>query len=85
MDFKNEGDIVIISVGGTEYHSSLSTLTKDPNSIFTKIFNNEIPRDSKGRVFIDRDGRLFRYILNYLRNEYLTIPDDPDLIRELIF
>jgi len=33
-------------------------------------------KDSKGRVFIDRDGVLFRYVLDYLRNDRLLLPDN---------
>ena len=33
-------------------------------------------RDSKNRVFIDRDGVLFRYILDYLRNKKLSLPEN---------
>ena len=35
----------------------------------------KIPRDSRGRFFIDRDGMLFRYILDYLRNSKLALPE----------
>jgi hypothetical protein len=31
--------------------------------------------DSKHKIFIDRDGPLFRYILNFLRNKSLNLPD----------
>ena len=32
-------------------------------------------RDNKGRYFIDRDGVLFRYVLDYLRNGCLVLPE----------
>lgn len=35
-----------------------------------------IPKDSKGKVFIDRDGVLFRYILDYLRNQNIVLPEN---------
>jgi len=34
-----------------------------------------IVRDNKGRYFIDRDGVLFRYVLDYLRNQKLVLPE----------
>jgi len=37
---------------------------------------DSIPRDSKGKVFIDRDGVLFRYILDYLRNQSVILPEN---------
>lgn len=32
--------------------------------------------DSKGRYFIDRDGVLFRYVLDFLRTGKLTLPEN---------
>jgi hypothetical protein len=37
---------------------------------------DSIPKDSKGKVFIDRDGVLFRYILDYLRNSTVVLPEN---------
>lgn len=31
--------------------------------------------DQNGRVFIDRDGHLFRHILNFLRDKQLSLPE----------
>lgn len=35
-----------------------------------------IAKDAKGKVFIDRDGVLFRYILDYLRNQNIVLPEN---------
>ncbi|XP_014279912.1 BTB/POZ domain-containing protein Tiwaz isoform X2 [Halyomorpha halys] len=74
---------VHIDVGGTIYTSSLETLTKYPESRLAKLFNGSIPivLDSlKQHYFIDRDGGMFRHILNFMRNSRLLIPDNfPDL------
>ncbi|KAK3510580.1 hypothetical protein QTP70_011381 [Hemibagrus guttatus] len=37
--------------------------------------SSQLSRDSKGRYFIDRDGFLFRYILDYLRDKNLALPE----------
>lgn len=69
---------VHIDVGGTIYTSSLETLTKYPESRLAKLFNGSIPIviDSlKQHYFIDRDGEMFRHILNYMRNSRLLIPE----------
>lgn len=38
----------------------------------------------KQHYFIDRDGHMFRYILNFLRTSKLLIPDDFKVSREKI-
>ncbi|XP_050300041.1 BTB/POZ domain-containing protein Tiwaz [Anthonomus grandis grandis] len=79
---------VHIDVGGTIYTSSLETLTKYPESRLAKLFNGSIPivLDSlKQHYFIDRDGGMFRHILNFMRNSKLLIPEnfqDLDLLLE---
>nr|KAG5712638.1 hypothetical protein BaRGS_029693 [Batillaria attramentaria] len=48
------------------------------DSKLAKMFNGNIPivLDSlKQHYFIDRDGKMFRYILNYLRNQRLIVPE----------
>uniref|UniRef100_A0A3Q3A6M6 Potassium channel tetramerization domain containing 1 n=1 Tax=Kryptolebias marmoratus TaxID=37003 RepID=A0A3Q3A6M6_KRYMA len=70
---------VHIDVGGHMYTSSLATLTKYPDSRIGRLFEGTEPivLDSlKQHYFIDRDGLMFRYILNFLRTSKLLIPDD---------
>nr|XP_013189068.1 unnamed protein product [Amyelois transitella] len=70
---------VHIDVGGTIYTSSLETLTAYPDSRLGKMFNGTIPivlDTLKQHYFIDRDGEMFRHILNFLRNKKLLLPQD---------
>ncbi|KAL4717757.1 hypothetical protein ACJJTC_000906 [Scirpophaga incertulas] len=70
---------VHIDVGGTIYTSSLETLTAYPKSRLAKMFNGTIPivlDTLKQHYFIDRDGEMFRHILNFLRNKNLLLPTD---------
>jgi len=49
----------------------VNTLTNVPNTYFSKLFSGEFPThmlNEDGRIFLDRDGRLFRYILNCMRD-----------------
>ncbi|KAK0133262.1 BTB/POZ domain-containing protein KCTD1 [Merluccius polli] len=72
---------VHIDVGGHMYTSSLATLTKFPNSRIGRLFDGTEPivLDSlKQHYFIDRDGLMFRYVLNFLRTSKLLVPDDFD-------
>lgn len=72
--------IVELNVGGVFYTTSLSTLTRNQNCLLGQMFTGKskspVLRDSKGKFFIDRDGVLFRYILDYLRNQKLVLPEN---------
>ncbi|MGH0127774.1 UNVERIFIED_CONTAM: hypothetical protein FKN15_044576 [Acipenser sinensis] len=74
-------DVVELNVGGQVYFTRHATLISIPNSLLGKIFSpkrdltNDLARDTKGRYFIDRDGFLFRYILDYLRDKQVVLPD----------
>uniref|UniRef100_A0A2H1VXK7 SFRICE_012252 n=1 Tax=Spodoptera frugiperda TaxID=7108 RepID=A0A2H1VXK7_SPOFR len=70
---------VHIDVGGTIYTSCLETLTSFPESRLSKMFNGTIPivlDTLKQHYFIDRDGGMFRHILNYMRYRKLLLPSD---------
>ena len=70
--------IIDLNVGGQLYTTSLSILVKDPKSLLGAMFSGRqrIARDARGRYFIDRDGALFRYVLDYLRNSKLCLPEE---------
>ncbi|CAL1603716.1 unnamed protein product [Knipowitschia caucasica] len=72
-------EVVELNVGGQVYVTRLDTLTAVPNSLlwskFTQSAPSDLPKDSKGRFFFDRDGFLFRYILDYLRDSDLILPE----------
>uniref|UniRef100_A0A3Q2T671 Potassium channel tetramerisation domain containing 12.1 n=1 Tax=Fundulus heteroclitus TaxID=8078 RepID=A0A3Q2T671_FUNHE len=72
-------EIIELNVGGQVYVTRHKTLVAVPDSLlwnmFTKKSPKELARDSKGRFFLDRDGFLFRYILDYLRDLNLVLPD----------
>jgi hypothetical protein len=65
--------VVELNVGGSLYTTRLSTLRKDPTSMLGVMFSgrHKVDKTSDGRFFIDRDGGLFKYILEYLRDEKL--------------
>jgi hypothetical protein len=61
---------VLLDIGGHHYSTSVQSLTSVPGSYFHQLFSGSIPDDMKttdGRVFLDRNGKLFRHILNCLR------------------
>ena len=76
-------EIIELNVGGVFYTTSHSTLMKEPDSHLAKIFDGtgelgdiKLPKDGKGKYFLDRDGVLFRYVLDYLRNQKLVLPEN---------
>ncbi|XP_060944946.1 BTB/POZ domain-containing protein KCTD12.1 [Limanda limanda] len=72
-------EIIELNVGGQVYVTRHRTLVAVPDSLLWNMFSKKSPkelaRDSKGRFFLDRDGFLFRYILDYLRDLNLVLPD----------
>ncbi|XP_037233482.1 BTB/POZ domain-containing protein KCTD12 [Falco biarmicus] len=72
-------EIVELNVGGQVYVTRRCTVVSVRDSLLWRMFSqqqpNELPRDSKGRFFLDRDGFLFRYILDYLRDLQLVLPE----------
>ncbi|XP_012672144.2 BTB/POZ domain-containing protein KCTD6 [Clupea harengus] len=78
---------VTLNVGGQVYSTSMSTLQRYPDSMLGGMFRGDLPttRDAEGNYFIDRDGTLFRYILNFLRASELILPinfTEMDLLRK---
>ncbi|UJR13932.1 hypothetical protein I4U23_000937 [Adineta vaga] len=77
-------DVIELNVGGVTYATTLGTLhqAESDSPLVTISTSNTsetrsiFGRDSKNRVFIDRDGVLFRYILDYLRNRKLALPEN---------
>ena len=67
-----------LNVGGKFYSTSVLTLTREPDSLLGRIFSGRqnVNKDQSGKYFIDRDGVLFRYILDFLRTKKLYLPDD---------
>lgn len=67
---------VKLNVGGIIYHTTTETLLKDEESMLHRMFaDNQLmepgKRDLDGNILIDRNGRYFEPILNYLRTGQL--------------
>jgi hypothetical protein len=69
--------MVILNVGGVKYATSVDTLTHEKDTFFTALFSEQwkIERDDNDKsIFIDRNGKLFTHILEYLRTD--LVPKD---------
>ncbi|KAL8614307.1 hypothetical protein ACOMHN_007645 [Nucella lapillus] len=69
---------VTLNVGGVLYTTTSFTLQKYPESMLGAMMSGKLSttRDPQGNLFIDRDGTIFRHILNFLRTSILSIPSD---------
>ena len=83
--------IIDINVGGHVYTTSFASLTRYPDSMLGVMFSGRRPvaKDSRGSFFIDRDGPMFRYVLNFLRSSNLNLPESfqefDQLMEEAVF
>eukprot|EP01084_Bolivina_argentea_P203047 346829_1 len=68
--------IIKLNVGGTKFHTTKSTLLKF--GFFRGLLAHGHyfveSEDDDGYYFVDRDGKMFEYLLNYARCGYVSIP-----------
>ena len=70
--------IIKLNVGGQRFITTSRTLGKYDNSYFHGLISKKFGHQmvDKDYIFIDRNGKLFEYILDYLRSGYVEIPDN---------
>eukprot|EP01127_Copromyxa_protea_P000781 TRINITY_DN1068_c0_g1_i1.p1 TRINITY_DN1068_c0_g1~~TRINITY_DN1068_c0_g1_i1.p1 ORF type:complete len:274 (+),score=37.02 TRINITY_DN1068_c0_g1_i1:385-1206(+) len=79
---RDKDSIVKINVGGERFMTTINSLSSKGTNFLTLMVANDrkgtIPAlvDEKGFYFIDRSGKLFRIILEYLRTGSLYIPEN---------
>lgn len=67
--------IVRLSVGGTRYDVARDTLERCGGSMLAKLISGHWKEGKSDEpIFIDRNGRLFEYVLDYLRNNKFHLP-----------
>eukprot|EP00959_Pyramimonas_sp_CCMP1952_P349504 7323105-Pyramimonas_sp.AAC.2 len=72
------GGVLELNVGGVVYSTTEGTLCSAGSSFFTSLLGDDFDsakstRDSENRIFIDRDGALFKPILTWLRTHELEV------------
>ena len=72
LPVKRVANIVRLNVGGRVFDTFPQTLSISP--YFDSWGRMAHTRDESGRVFIDRDGDLFAYLLNFMRTTKLYLP-----------
>lgn len=74
-----------LNVGGSLFYTTLGTLTKRADSMLRAMFSGrmDVRTDSDGWVLIDRCGKHFGKILNYLRDGVIPLPEDKTELKDL--
>ena len=67
--------VVVLNVGGVKYTTTIQTLLGFESMLKARFSGNySMKPQNDGSYFFDRDGRLFEYILEYLRTGNIVIP-----------
>ena len=71
-------DMIVLDVGGRRFKTTLTTLTRFPNSTLAKMFQKDsgvapASINSEGEYFLDSDPETFSVILNWLRYNSLIL------------
>jgi hypothetical protein len=82
----NNSEIVVLDVGGVQFKTTISTLSKYPRTYFSGLFSGKIPikKQEDGSIFVDRDGTHFRALLNFLRSGRIIFPKEAELVEEIL-
>jgi len=77
---------VKLNVGGTLHYTTIGTLTKLPETMLQAMFSGrmEVLTDSEGWILIDRCGKHFGTVLNFLRDGSVGLPSTIQDIEELL-
>lgn len=64
-----EEQVVKLDVGGVLFTTSVHTLRKYPDSLLALLFSaqHKLNRNDSDYVFLDRNGKIFGYVLDWLR------------------
>jgi len=80
---------VLLNIGGKKYATTVETLTqREPESMLAAMFSGRhmLPHHpTTGTVFVDRDGKHFRHVLNWLRDGAIPVMSESEyqqLLRE---
>lgn len=65
---------VQLDIGGTLYKVPLSLIKRFPDSMLASIVSKKWKGGSEEKIFIERDGRRFQYVLDYMCDGEVTLP-----------
>eukprot|EP01100_Stratorugosa_tubuloviscum_P003768 TRINITY_DN1910_c0_g2_i1.p1 TRINITY_DN1910_c0_g2~~TRINITY_DN1910_c0_g2_i1.p1 ORF type:complete len:346 (+),score=144.66 TRINITY_DN1910_c0_g2_i1:81-1118(+) len=75
---QSNSKIIKLNIGGFYYETTIFTLKNQGENFFSKLAEGKIPSeiDDKGNYFIDRNGRYFEPLLDFLRTGQLIVPKE---------
>ncbi|XP_078508543.1 BTB/POZ domain-containing adapter for CUL3-mediated RhoA degradation protein 1 [Lissotriton helveticus] len=76
---------VKLNVGGSLHYTTVQTLTKH-DTMLKAMFSGrmQVLTDSEGWILIDRSGKHFGTILNYLRDDSVSLPESQRELEEVL-
>ncbi|RUS34347.1 BTB/POZ protein [Jimgerdemannia flammicorona] len=60
-------DRIVFDVGGKRYKTTRATINVYPETLLARLVSE--PNPNFQEIFIDRNGELFQYVLNFYRNQ----------------
>lgn len=81
----NTSKYVKLNVGGTLHYTTIGTLTKQ-DTMLRAMFSGrmEVLTDSEGWILIDRSGKHFGLVLNFLRDGSVALPETRRELLEML-
>ncbi|CAF1248415.1 unnamed protein product [Adineta ricciae] len=81
----NDDELIKLNIGGYCYTTKRSTINDnvDEQSYLALLIRKQT-KTPYGEYFIDRDGKYFRYILNYFREKMLLLPENFTELKQLL-
>ena len=81
-------ETVNFDVGGKKHRVTKSQIDLHPNTMIAKLVSDQWRQDGENEIFIDRNGTLFEYVLDYLRDGKVHLPvtvSKAALMEELVY
>lgn len=73
-----ESDVIVMNVGGVCHMSHRKTLMHSP------YLRTLLKKTDATTIFLDRDGTVFSYVVNYLRGQFFLGDENTGLLKMLL-
>ena len=72
--FSSSTEVASFYLSGMKYQVSRSLLDQHPKTMLARCASSQWLADPNSEIFLDRDGYVFRHVLNYLRDGEVILP-----------